>query len=93
MIVGLNEESPMKIDCPLVRRSDFFMTYVTVLGDTWDIISKKVYGTEFHTDVLMKANPDKAAEVIFSSGVQLILPEIDAIEQFDNLPPWKRVNK
>lgn len=66
--------------------------YSTVLGDTWDIVSKKSYGTEFRTDVLMKANPDVANVIVFPSGVQLIVPEIDIVEQFDSLPPWKRVS-
>lgn len=68
------------------------MTYSTVQGDTWDIVSKKLYGTEYRTDVLMKANPDHADVIMFSSGVHLIVPEIDDVEQFDSLPPWKRVS-
>lgn len=68
------------------------MTYTTVQGDTWDIVSKKVYGTEFRTDVLMKANPDVANVLIFSSGVQLVIPEVEDVDQFDSLPPWKRVS-
>lgn len=69
------------------------MTYSTVQGDTWDIVSKKMYGTEFRTDVLMKANPDHADVIMFSSGEQLIVPEVDDVEQFESLPPWKRVSK
>ncbi|GEN83632.1 membrane protein [Sporosarcina luteola] len=68
------------------------MTYATVQGDTWDILSKKVYGSEFHTDMLMKANPDVVDVIMFSSGVLLLVPEIDTVEQFDSLPPWKRVS-
>lgn len=65
--------------------------YSTVQGDTWDIISKKVYGTEFHTDVLMKSNPDFGHVLFFSANVQLIIPEIKQAQQFADLPPWKRV--
>ena len=32
--------------------------YKTVQGDTWDIISKKVYGTEKYMIRLMQENPD-----------------------------------
>ena len=31
-------------------------TYTTVAGDQWDIISKKVYGSEIHADFLMDNN-------------------------------------
>lgn len=56
----------------------------------WDIISKNLYGSEYHTDLLMKANPDLANELLFSSGVELIVPVLEEIQQFSNLPPWKR---
>lgn len=68
------------------------MTYSTIQGETWDIVSKKVYGTEFRADVLLKANPDVADIIVFSSGILLLVPEIDDVEQFDSLPPWKRVS-
>ena len=32
--------------------------YKTVQGDTWDIISKKVYGTEKYMTRLMQENPE-----------------------------------
>lgn len=64
--------------------------YVTVQGDAWDIISKNVYGNEYHTDLLMKANPDLVNELLFSSGVELVIPELVDIQQFSDLPPWKK---
>ncbi|MEK5069818.1 tail protein X [Sporosarcina sp. FSL K6-1508] len=63
---------------------------MTVQGDMWDTISKNIYGSEYHTDLLMKANPDLASELLFSSGVELIVPELEETQQFSNLPPWKR---
>ena len=30
--------------------------YTTKSGDTWDVIAKEVYGSEYHADALMAAN-------------------------------------
>ncbi|MEF3312610.1 tail protein X [Paenibacillus sp. GYB004] len=65
------------------------MTYTTVQGDTWDVIAYKVYGHEDHMTILLQANPGHADTVIFSGGVQLIVPPATA-ESSENLPPWKR---
>lgn len=64
--------------------------YETIQGDTWDVISKKMYDSEYHTDILIKANAKHADTVIFSSGVLLEVPVFDTIQQFADLPPWKR---
>lgn len=66
------------------------MTYTTVQGDMWDIISKSVYGNEYYTNVLINANPQHAATLIFSSGVVLNTPAVEVATQFADLPPWKR---
>lgn len=62
--------------------------YLTVLGDTWDLISYKVYGTEYNLIDLMKANPEHLRTVVFSAGVRIICPDIE--DDVSNLPPWKR---
>lgn len=66
-------------------------TITTVSGDTWDILSKKAYGTEMFMDVLMRANITHRKAVIFPAGVVLTVPAVDtaAIENATNLPPWK----
>ena len=46
--------------------------YKTVQGDTWDIISKKIYGTELQMHVLIVANPAARDVVIFPAGVELV---------------------
>lgn len=66
------------------------MTYTTIQGEMWDIISKNIFGSEFFVDALMKANPSYASTVIFSAGIILTIPDIDTITQFSDLPPWKR---
>ena len=37
--------------------------YTTKSGDTWDVIAKEVYGSEYHADVLMAANPQEIGHV------------------------------
>lgn len=67
-------------------------TYTTTQGDTWDIISKKVYDNELFMDVLIKANISHRKTVIFPYGVVLNVPDIDTTsnEYEANLPVWKR---
>ena len=61
------------------------MAYITKSGDTWDMIAKEVYGSEYHADVLMAAN---AAHIIFQAGVELSTPALEE-ERNGLLPPWK----
>lgn len=63
--------------------------YRTVQGDTWDIVSKKVYGTELQMHVLIAANPAVRDVVIFPAGIELQTPAIKETAS-DALPPWKR---
>ncbi len=63
--------------------------YKTTQGDTWDLISFRVYGSESFMDKLIKANPDHQDIVIFPAGIELITPVVDS-QQSVNLPPWKR---
>ena len=67
------------------------MTYRTVLGDTWDIIAKKVYGNEFYADRLMDANRKLLNQFIFSEGVEVVCPEIQtqAAKHPSGWPEWR----
>ena len=66
-------------------------TYTTISGDTWDIISYKIYGNCMYMDQLIKANEEHAETVIFSAGVVITAPEIEiSTEVAGTLPPWKR---
>jgi phage tail protein X len=67
-------------------------TYTTVAQDTWDIIAKRVYGSEALMDQLIRANLQHRKTVFFSAGVVLNVPDIDteSAEFAENLPPWKR---
>ncbi|MDE6727917.1 MAG: tail protein X [Oscillospiraceae bacterium] len=67
------------------------MTYTTIQGDMWDLISHKVYGDTRFTDVLIAANPRCNKILVFSAGIVLDVPEVDERVSSDRLPPWKQV--
>ena len=64
------------------------MAYITKSGDTWDMIAKEVYGSEYHADVLMAANAAHIETFIFQAGVELSTPALEE-ERNGLLPPWK----
>ena len=64
--------------------------YTTVQGDMWDVVSKKVYGSEKYVAQLMQANPQYISTVIFPGGVTLVTPAIDTAATAAGLPPWRR---
>jgi phage tail protein X len=64
-------------------------TYTTISGDTWDMISYKVYKLEYYINELMTANPKYIEIAIFNSGIKLTIPEITR-EPTVKLPLWKR---
>ena len=64
--------------------------YMTVQGDTWDLIAMKMYpdlGGEKFTTELIAANPKYVETVIFSAGIELNVPEV-AVPASRLLPPW-----
>ena len=67
-------------------------TVTTRQGDTWDILSKRLYGDEHYMDVLINANIEHRKTVIFPYGVVLTVPEVDtsAADLVTGLPPWKQ---
>ena len=64
------------------------MAYITKSGDTWDMIAKEVYGSEYHADVLMAANAAHIETFIFQAGVELSTPALEE-ERNGLLPPCK----
>ena len=64
------------------------MAYITKSGDTWDMIAKEVYGSEYHADVLMAANAAHIETFIFQAGVELSTPALEE-ERNGLMPPWK----
>jgi len=65
-------------------------TYKTISGDTLDIISYKIYGTEFNVYELVAANPEHANTVIFSGDITLNIPDVEPPVLNEHLPPWRR---
>ncbi|BBF42009.1 hypothetical protein lbkm_0691 [Lachnospiraceae bacterium KM106-2] len=64
--------------------------YITVQGDTWDIIAREQLGDEKYIGQLIDCNLKYIDMVIFSAGVSLAIPEIDSEEEEDtDLPPWR----
>lgn len=67
--------------------------YKTVSGDTWDLISYKLFGSEQYFHQLMRANLNLLSIAVFDSNVPIIVPEIDVSNNNvdkSKLPPWKR---
>ena len=67
-------------------------TYVTKQGDMWDSIAYSQLGNVKYTDALMDANNKYLKVLIFSSGIELLLPDISETVTETDLPPWKRVS-
>ncbi len=63
--------------------------YITVQGDTWDMIAKNVYGNEKKMDRLMSSNPGLLDYLIFPAGVKVSVPDLDTESQAD-MPIWRR---
>lgn len=82
----VNEKARVSLE---VERS--MSTYVTKQGDTWDLISYRIYpqlGKEMCMDKLIEAN-HQIDTVIFPAGVTLTVPDVEAPET-SNLSLWKR---
>lgn len=69
-------------------------SYATVQGDTWDMISFKLFGAgaENRCSRLIKANSQYAETVFFPAGTKIIVPEDAQPEPtvFYGLAPWKQ---
>ena len=67
-------------------------TYTTRSMDTWDIISKRLFGSELYMARLIEANLQYKNVFRFEDGVVLEVPEVDtqSSDYEANLPPWKR---
>ncbi len=64
-------------------------SYVTLQGDTWDLIAKKTMGSESYISQLIEANIAYMQTVIFSAGITLSIPAMKTTIS-SSLPPWKR---
>ena len=64
--------------------------YTTVLGDTWDIISNKLYKNSLFQDKLIALNQQYVDVPFFSAGIELIYEEIEQVE-YPVTAPWRRI--
>lgn len=64
-------------------------TYKSIQGDTWDMIAKKVYGTERHLDFLMEHNFPLLDYFVFPAGIIISIPELPEEETVE-LPAWRK---
>lgn len=62
--------------------------YKTIQGDTWDIISQKVYGHSLSMHLLIHANLDYIGVGVFSAGIKINVPEDETVIAAVNKPPW-----
>lgn len=67
------------------------MGYTTIQGQAWDQIARDVYGNEKYADVLMNANPRHLDTFVFSAGVELSTPVIQA--NTADTPLWRKSNE
>lgn len=64
--------------------------YTTIQGDTFDSIAKKFYGSERYFTKILNANEDYSNVIVFSSGIELIIPEISTVvEDTSATAPWR----
>ena len=62
--------------------------YITTQGDTWDIISLRVYNNEKLMHILVEANYQYRDIAVFSANRELVIPEIPRGERI-SFPPWR----
>lgn len=68
-----------------------FILYTTVDGDMYDLISYKMYGSEYHVDQIIDANPLYFNVIRFTTGFVLNIP-ILSVETVIPNPPWVTVS-
>jgi len=67
------------------------MSYSTIQGDVYDLISYKVYGDEGFLNEIAAANPAHMETVMFNSGVVLVIPDKPETPPPSRAttPPWR----
>lgn len=63
-------------------------TYRTIQGDTLDMIAYRIWGLESMARDLADANPEWADTMVFSAGIELVVPDVTVSPKTTNLPPW-----
>lgn len=64
--------------------------YVTVEGDTFDMLALTFYNQEKLASVIIQANPEYCDTLIFEAGIPLVIPDVAEVTLPESLPPWRR---
>ena len=65
-------------------------THITIEGDTFDVLALEYYNDEKMASIIIQANPDHCATLIFDAVIPLRIPAASAAESPETLPPWRR---
>lgn len=63
--------------------------YITVSGDTFDLISYKQLGDCRYVEEVINANREYLTTVIFKAGHEIEIPEVKKSVS-KKLPPWRQ---
>ncbi len=63
-------------------------TYTTSQGDTWDLMAYDLYGAEKYMRYLIEANWPLLDVLVFSSGTQIVVPDIPG-DAAEDVPFWR----
>lgn len=63
--------------------------YITVLGDTWDSISYKLFGDSKLYNTLLEKNPGYHGTLIFEAGIKIKYQEIPKTYE-EKVASWRR---
>lgn len=66
-------------------------SYITIQGDTWDIIALKTMGSDKLMGQLIEANIEYADTVVFGAGKKLVVPEYTGAGLTSSSRPGKEV--
>ena len=64
-------------------------TYTTIQGDTWDLISFRLFGSEKYMKNLIEANWPLLETLVYSSGTVITVPELPE-ESDEDAPFWRQ---
>lgn len=68
------------------------LMHITADGDRWDALAFRYYADALRYQILIAANPHAPITPVLPSGLQLLIPLLDAAQAttLSELPPWKR---
>lgn len=64
-------------------------TYITIQGQTWDMIALDVYGSELYADILMKNNVKLLDYYVFPQGIIINVPDLPDNYEEEEQPDWR----